>query len=140
MAGQRVHRSALMPLPAPEPLGGMRSDPAQVVVYHDGACPFCNREIALLRQLDWRGRIRFVDAADPTATCPLERDTMLARLHAVEHGVLLSGAAAFAAMWRAIPLLRPFGLAARWRPVERLLEAVYRWFLKHRPRLQALMR
>ena len=65
---------------------------------------------------------------------------MLARLHAVEHGVLLSGAAAFAAMWRAIPLLRPFGLAARWRPIERLLEADYRWFLKYRPRLQALMR
>lgn len=94
----------------------------------------------MLRQLDWRGRIRFVDAADPSVTCPLERDTMLARLHAVEDGVLLSGAAAFAAMWRAIPLLRPFGLAARWKPAERLLEAVYRWFLKYRPRLQALMR
>lgn len=118
----------------------MRSDPAQIVVYHDGACPLCNREIALLRRLDWRGRIRFVDAADPSVTCPLERDTMLARLHAVEDGVLLSGAAAFAAMWRAIPLLRPFGLAARWKPVERLLESVYRWFLKYRPRLQALMR
>ena len=129
-----------MPIPAPEPPGGLRSDPAQVVVYHDGACPLCNREIALLRRLDWRGRIRFVDAADPTATFPLERDTMLARLYAVEHGVLLSSAAAFAAMWRAIPLLRPFGLAARWRPVERLLEAAYHWFLKYRPRLQALMR
>lgn len=93
-----------------------------------------------MRRLDWRGRIRFVDAADPSVTCPLERDTMLARLHAVERGVLLSGAAAFAAMWRAIPLLRPFGMAARWKPVERLLEAAYRWFLKYRLRLQALMR
>ena len=127
-------------MPAPESPDVMRSDPAQVVVYHDGACPLCNREIALLRRLDWSERIRFVDAADRTSTCPLERDTMLARLHAVEHGVLLSGAAAFAAMWRAIPLLRPFGLAARWRPIERLLEAGYRWFLKYRPRLQALMR
>lgn len=127
-------------MPVSESPDNLRSDPAQVVVYHDGACPLCKREIALLRRLDRAGRIRFVDAADPTATCPLERDTMLARLHAVEHGVTLSGAAAFAAMWRAIPLLRPFGLAARWRPIERLLEAVYRWFLKYRPRLQALMR
>jgi predicted DCC family thiol-disulfide oxidoreductase YuxK len=125
---------------ATEPLDPMRSTTAQVMVYHDGACPLCNREIALLRRLDWRGRIRFVDAADPSATCPLERDAMLARLHAVENGVLLSGAAAFAAMWRVIPVLRPFGLAARWRPLERLLEAVYCWFLKYRPRFQALMR
>jgi hypothetical protein len=41
-------------------------------------------------------------------------------------------------MWRAIPLLRPLGLAARWRPVLRLLEAAYLRFLKMRPRLQRL--
>lgn len=50
--------------------------------------------------------------------------------------MLLEGAAAFAAMWRAIPLLRPLGLAARWRPLLGLLEAAYRQFLKVRPRLQ----
>ena len=48
--------------------------------------------------------------------------------------------AAFAAMWRAIPLLRPFGLAARNPLALRGLEALYVRFLKFRPRLQALAR
>jgi hypothetical protein len=39
-------------------------------------------------------------------------------------------------MWRAIPLLRPLGLAARNPLMLRLLEAAYLRFLKVRPRLQ----
>ena len=49
--------------------------------------------------------------ADPS--CPIDRAKLLARFHAEEEGVVHNGAAAFAAMWRAIPLLRPLGLAAR---------------------------
>ena len=90
----------------------------------------------LMRRLDQHGRIQFVDAADPGTTCPLERTVMLARLHAMENGKLLSGAAAFAAMWRAIPLLWPLGMAARLPGAERLLNWVYGYFLKVRPRLQ----
>jgi hypothetical protein len=41
-------------------------------------------------------------------------------------------------MWRAIPLLRPLGLAARNRTVLALLEAAYVRFLKARPHLQRL--
>jgi hypothetical protein len=51
----------------------------------------------------------------------------------------LSGAAAFAAMWRAIPLLRPIGLAAQNRVILALLERSYRLFLRIRPRLQRLL-
>jgi hypothetical protein len=50
----------------------------------------------------------------------------------------VSGAAAFAAMWRAIPVLRPLGLLARATPVLWLLERAYRGFLVIRPRLQRL--
>ena len=53
---------------------------------------------------------------------------------------MLSGAAAFAAMWRAIPLLRPLGLAARSPLVARVLEVAYAVFLRLRPRLQAWLR
>jgi hypothetical protein len=49
---------------------------------------------------------------------------------------LLHGAAAFAAMWRAIPALRPLGQAARFPPLSWLLERAYRGFLRIRPRLQ----
>jgi predicted DCC family thiol-disulfide oxidoreductase YuxK len=109
-----------------------------VTVWFDGACPLCRREIALMRRLDWRGRIAFVDATGPAGSCPVDRGDLLARLHAREGDRIVSGAAAFAMMWRAIPLLRPLGLAARWWPIEWLLERAYRRFLRWRPALQRL--
>ncbi len=111
---------------------------SMVTVWFDGACPLCRREIALMRRLDRRGRIDFVDVSAPgaPADCPADRAALLARFHAREGDRLLSGAAAFAAMWRAIPVLRPLGEAARFPPLLALLELAYRGFLKIRPAIQ----
>ena len=112
-----------------------------LIVWHDGDCPLCRAEIALMRRLDTRGTIRFVDATKSGAdACPLDRRALLARFHASEDGKLLEGAAAFAAMWRAIPLLRPLGLLARSPRALRALEAAYLEFLRVRPALQRLVR
>ncbi len=130
---------------------------SKVLVWFDGGCPLCRREIALMRLLN-RGRaIAFVDVALPGVdvalpgvdvawigtACPVDRAALLARFHALEDGQLRSGAAAFAAMWRAIPVLRPLGLAAR-NPhvlaVLAVLEALYGRFLRLRPTLQRLAR
>jgi predicted DCC family thiol-disulfide oxidoreductase YuxK len=106
-------------------------------VWFDGACPLCRSEIAIMRRLDRRDNIAFVDIAEgENAICPVDRAELLARFHARENGKLLSGAAAFAAMWRAIPMLRPLGLVAKNRIVLRMLERIYRTFLRYRPRLQ----
>ena len=111
----------------------------KLIVWHDGGCPLCRREIALMRRLDRRGKIDFVDVMQlPAASCPIDRAEMLARFHASENGQLLSGAAAFAAMWRAIPLLRPLGLAARSPWLLATLERLYLHFLRLRPRFQRL--
>ena len=108
-------------------------------MWHDGGCPLCRREIALMRGLDRRGAIDFVDVAvTGPADCPIDRRALLARFHAQEDDRLLSGAAAFAAMWRAIPVLRPLGLAARNPRLLALLERLYGGFLLARPRLQRL--
>ncbi|MEM6709648.1 MAG: DUF393 domain-containing protein [Pseudomonadota bacterium] len=117
----------------------MDSTAPRLTVWYDAACPLCVREIALMRRLDTRQRIAFVDVQSAEA-CPLDRETLLARLHARDtDGTLVSGAAAFAAMWRAIPVLRPFGLAARWQPLLRVLEFAYLRFLRVRPALQRLV-
>ena len=118
----------------------------QVTVWFDGQCPLCRREIAVMRRLDRRGAIAFfdvsgvdaagIDAAVGAISCPIDAATLLARFHAQEEGRMLSGAAAFAAMWRAIPLLRPLGLMARNRVILGVLERLYLVFLKVRPRLQ----
>jgi predicted DCC family thiol-disulfide oxidoreductase YuxK len=111
-----------------------------VTVWFDGSCPLCIKEIALMRRLDRRSAIEFVDVADDAPIdCPIDRSDLLARFHARENGEILSGAEAFAAMWRAIPILRPIGLIARIPAALWLLERVYRVFLRHRPKLQRLL-
>lgn len=93
-----------------------------------------------MRRLDWRKLIEFVDVADEETSCPIDRRKLLSRFHARENGVMLSGAAAFAAMWRAIPLLRPLGLLAQNRVILAMLEKLYLAFLRVRPSLQNLLR
>ncbi|MEJ2384614.1 MAG: DUF393 domain-containing protein [Xanthomonadales bacterium] len=120
-----------MAVPAPT-----ASADSRVTVWYDGACPLCLREIALMRRLDRRGAIRFV-AVQESRDCPLDPATLLARFHAQEPGgPLVSGAAAFAAMWRAIPVLRPFGRIAQFPPLRWLLDRFYLVFLRVRPWLQ----
>jgi predicted DCC family thiol-disulfide oxidoreductase YuxK len=109
---------------------------SKVVIWYDGGCPLCTREIALMRRLDWRSALEFHDVSQADAVCPIDRGELLARFHASEDGVMLSGAAAFAAMWRAIPLLKPLGWAARNPVLLGLLEQLYIRFLGFRPRLQ----
>ena len=109
----------------------------KLTVWFDGGCPLCRREISLMRRLDRRGAIQFVDVATDQSSCPIDPRALLQRFHAQEHdGPLLSGAAAFAAMWRAVPLLRPLGIMAHWAPFLALLEFAYGGFLRVRPRLQ----
>jgi predicted DCC family thiol-disulfide oxidoreductase YuxK len=113
---------------------------SKVQVWYDGNCPLCQREIAVMRRLDWRGAIIFTDLSPADAACPLDRAAMLARFHACENGVMLSGAAAFAAMWRAIPVLKPLGWVARNPMVLAGLERAYLRFLVLRPRLLRVLR
>jgi predicted DCC family thiol-disulfide oxidoreductase YuxK len=111
-----------------------------LMVWYDGACPLCIREIALMRRLDKRQAISFVDVAPEGVACPIDRQLLLDRFHAQETGEpIVSGAAAFAAMWRVIPLLRPLGLIARSSVVLAVLERSYLAFLKIRPTLQRLV-
>jgi predicted DCC family thiol-disulfide oxidoreductase YuxK len=110
----------------------------RLTVWYDGDCLLCRNEIAMLKALDRAGRIAFVDLS-VGLPCPIDRMAMKMRFHAQEPGgPLLSGAEAFAAMWRAVPPLAPFGRMARTPWVLRLLEALYVMFLKIRPLLQTL--
>ncbi|WP_248306785.1 DUF393 domain-containing protein [Bosea sp. AAP35] len=118
----------------------MSSSMTGPTVWYDGNCPLCRREIAAMRRLDRNGAITFLDVTSDDTSCPIDRGALLARFHAEENGKLLSGAAAFAAMWRAIPILRPFGLAARNRHVGAALEWLYVRFLRYRPALQRWVR
>ena len=91
-----------------------------------------------MKKLDWFNRVDFIDVLS-AEECPIQRDTLLARFHSQSlDGPLLSGAAAFALLWRSLPLLRPLGELARVPFVLRVLERLYLRFLVIRPRLQSI--
>lgn len=114
------------------------SDPAAAcAVYYDGACPVCAREIGLYRRLS-EGSPQAPLFEDVAAGAPppegVSRDEALARFHVrLGSGEVVSGAAAFIALWRATPRLRWLGRLASIPPAPWLLESAYRAFLRLRP-------
>lgn len=108
----------------------------RLIVYYDGGCAVCSREIGFYQRLRGAEQLDWVDAArcDPTALgSGLSHAAALARLHVRQaDGRLLSGAQAFAALWSALPATRIIGQIAGWPGVVHLLEWSYIGFLKLR--------
>jgi demethoxyubiquinone hydroxylase (CLK1/Coq7/Cat5 family) len=118
-----------------------------LTVLYDGSCPLCRREIAHVRTLSERqedGAMCFIDISQPSvskASCADDRARLLARFHVQRaDGSMLSGAAAFVAMWDRLPGWRWLARFARLPGMLILLEAGYRVFLWVRPGLQAVAR
>ena len=61
------------------------NDTPAVKVWYDSQCPLCIREIDLMRRLDTRGAIEFIDLYTAQG-CPVDRGELLRRFHAQEAG------------------------------------------------------
>ncbi|MEM8853833.1 MAG: DUF393 domain-containing protein [Pseudomonadota bacterium] len=108
-----------------------------LVVYYDDSCPLCRREIAFYRG---RTEAAFIDVSDPAnAPGDLKPEEAMARFHVRDGEQLLSGAAAFAALWRRTKGMKLLGRLAALPGIVTVLEGGYRAFLVVRPRLQAFM-
>lgn len=105
----------------------------QVQVYYDGGCPVCSREIAFYQARPGTDGFKWVNvnSADPTDLgTGLTREMALARMHVRQpDGTLLSGAAAFAVMWRQMPGFKPLGRLLAVPPFGAAAELLYRCFL-----------
>ena len=106
-------------------------------VYYDGACPLCSKEIDTYRKANGAEQLNWLDAANCDASMlggDLDGQTALARMHVRdESGKLISGAAAFAAIWARLPRTRWLGKLMGTRPALWVLEPAYTVFLKIRP-------
>ena len=114
----------------------------ELTIYFDGSCPLCRREIAMYRDLPASQALQWVDvsAGQPLGE-GLSCEAAMRRFHVREaNGRLLSGGAAFARLWRALPGWRVLGWVFAWPPLSWLLELAYRVFLPIRPALQRLAR
>ena len=116
----------------------MQPADSKTTLYFDGSCPLCRTEIAHYRRADGAGELCFVDISDKNKTLPadLTRCEAMRRFHVrKQSGTLLSGAAAFAEVWRHLPRWRWAARAAALPGALRLLELAYRLFLPLRPAL-----
>ena len=117
----------------PEP-----ADPLACLVYYDGDCPLCMREIRLLQWLDRRKRITFVDITDsdfdPTTT-GLTMDELMASIRGRDdQDNLIEGVEVFRRLYSAVGLwwLTP---VTRLPGLSHLLDWLYAHFARNRLRL-----
>jgi predicted DCC family thiol-disulfide oxidoreductase YuxK len=105
-------------------------------VYYDGGCPVCSREVQFYQSRDGSNSFAWVDVArggEAALGLGLSREAALARMHVRRaDGTIVSGAAAFAEIWRGMPGLRWLGRLLAIPPFSALAELGYRLFLRAR--------
>ncbi|WLI74578.1 thiol-disulfide oxidoreductase DCC family protein [Halomonas alkalicola] len=109
-----------------------------VILYHDGHCPLCQREVAWLARHPRRERVALVDiqAAEFDATA-LGRtfEAMIGRLHLRDaEGRWFIGMDASRALYAVLGYRRLVWLSSL-RGVAPVMNAGYRWFARRRVRL-----
>lgn len=111
------------------------------IVLYDGVCPLCVRSVAILKSLDWFGRLHFQNCRDvknlPAASVPLDPKKMLDEMHVLPPGRdrAYAGFAAFRWIaWR-LPLLLPLAPFLYLPGVPWLGNKAYLWVAKNRFRL-----
>lgn len=115
----------------------MTPPPSTCAVFYDGACPLCSAEIGLYRKQDAKGALTLIDVSQ-AADLPsgLTQAAAMARFHVMtQDGHILSGAAAFVEVWRALPGWRWLARLSDLPGMLWLMERAYRGFLPIRPYL-----
>ena len=113
---------------------------ARCEVFFDGSCPLCRAEIGLYRNSG--SNAQFTDISGEDAPPPeISRTEAMKRFHVRRRdGTLMSGAAAFAELWKATPGWRWLGHIAAIPPFVWIGEGLYRLFLIVRPAVQKAVR
>jgi predicted DCC family thiol-disulfide oxidoreductase YuxK len=108
------------------------------VVFYDGDCPLCRREIAHYRRLDREARLCWVDAAAETellARYDLSQQSAMAELHVLDTaGRWQRGVDAFLVIWQHLPGYHWLERVVRGLRLRRPLGFLYRRFAAWRYR------
>lgn len=77
------------------------------ILFFDGGCPLCRREISHYQKIDKEQRVEWIDIhADPEALTPygIEWTDAMQRIHLIDsRQQLQTGAYAFVALWEKLP-------------------------------------
>lgn len=106
------------------------------VMFYDGGCRICRREVAFYRRLDRAGQVRWHDITldtEPLAVLGVGQGEAQVRLHALDRqGRLRVGAAGFVAVWRELPYWRWLARLADLPGMVGLMDAIYRPYARWR--------
>jgi predicted DCC family thiol-disulfide oxidoreductase YuxK len=109
-----------------------------IEVFYDGDCPLCMREIRLLRQLDKRQRVLFVDIAAEgfdAASVGVSWEALMDRIYGrLPDGTLIEGVEVFRRLYAAVGFASLVTLT-RLPGIAQALDLVYGWFAKNRLQL-----
>ncbi len=103
-----------------------------LLVFYNGGCSICGPEISVYQNLAARHHLKHLTFQDiSTGALPqgYERETLLKALHVEQGGVMLSGAPAFIALWRALPRFIWLARAIDWPPMRGAASLVYSYLL-----------
>jgi predicted DCC family thiol-disulfide oxidoreductase YuxK len=107
-------------------------------MFHDGDCPLCNREVAMLRRLDTRGKIKFTDIAAPDfdpSVYGTDLDTLMAEIHGrLPDGRWIHGVEVFRQLYSAVGFDCLVAIS-RLPLISHAVRIAYRLFAKNRLRL-----
>jgi predicted DCC family thiol-disulfide oxidoreductase YuxK len=117
-----------------QPAPTAATDPrAAIRVYYDGGCPVCSREIGWYRAMRGAERVDWVDISTGPVPDGHTREALLKRFTILRgNGSTVTGAEAFAALWRSLRPTRWLGRLSDRQPFLWIGERLYRAFLKLR--------
>jgi predicted DCC family thiol-disulfide oxidoreductase YuxK len=114
------------------------SEPSRPMVFYDGGCPLCRREIAHYRRIDSAARLRWVDAVNEPETLArhgLSLQQAMAELHVLDgDGRWQRGVDAFLVIWQQLPAYRWLAKLVTALGLRRPLGFFYRHFAAWRYR------
>ena len=107
----------------------------KALVYYDGSCSICRREIDFYRRRRGAEKFQWVDLSTAPEALPdgVTLKDALSTFHIqTSEGRVLRGATAFAAVWSELPAFRAFGIVSAMWPFNWLLSGLYSLFLQYR--------
>jgi len=114
----------------------------KAVVFYDGACPMCRREIGHYRKRRGSAELNWIDVSRPSPELDaygLGQASAMARFHVLdENGRWQTGAWGFAELWSHLPAYRWAATLVRRLRLLPLLDAAYTRFARWRLRGRCL--
>lgn len=115
----------------------MKNNP---IVFYDGSCSLCSREISFYKGLEGSNCINWNDVsrhADKNVTPNLTKNEALSVFHIqTSDGSIKSGGEAFSHLWLLLPRFYYLGRLFQIKPFSWILNFSYNIFLKLRPFLR----